>query len=178
MKRAVLVLGLSALVSCDDEPAIQSTQDLAMTVDEDAGEGGDMSGEFVTDLTLPNLDFTMVGDAATDGPGPSPMPMDLGAAGDPCTTACDCMPGLACFGQQCTAGVAAVYCCQSPVCPGGSFCQNLNGSFSQCGNPNDMAGFDPCPFVRCNGGMGLQRCMQSGCSQCMPSGGQGNVCAR
>jgi len=56
-----------------------------------------------------------------------------------CTTACDCDPGLGCFGGRCIAGFAPVFCCDSERCPAGNQCQHRDGSFERCadGDPND-----------------------------------------
>ncbi len=49
-----------------------------------------------------------------------------------CNTACDCDPGLGCFDGQCIAGVVAVFCCDSDVCPAGQQCQRRNGEMDRC----------------------------------------------
>jgi hypothetical protein len=148
-------------------------------------DGGEDQGESSSDMSdqgsstpqdmtgAPNYDLT--GPASIDGSS-----ADLGGMGAACTTACDCMPGLACFNMQCIAGFAPVYCCQSAVCPNGSFCENQTGGFGMCGGGRrDLGAFDVCPFIGCNGGNGLQRCMNMGCSMCVArAGGGGMVCAK
>lgn len=61
-----------------------------------------------------------------------------------CTTACDCSPGLGCFGGRCIAGFAPVFCCDpeffpigppQDTCPAGQQCQHRDGSFDTC--PDD-----------------------------------------
>ncbi len=49
-----------------------------------------------------------------------------------CRTACDCEPGLGCFGGQCIAGFAPVFCCEGNVCPTGNQCQHANGRMDRC----------------------------------------------
>jgi hypothetical protein len=53
-----------------------------------------------------------------------------------CRTACDCEPGLGCFGHKCIAGFAPVFCCDSDECPAGEQCQHRDGDFDRCARPD------------------------------------------
>ena len=152
--RIGLILAISLVVTgCGDDNGAAGN-DLAMTVANDmtggggGGGGGGGSG---------NPDAFVI----TDG----------GVAGATCTTACDCMPGLGCFGGQCAAGNAAVYCCGSTSCPSGDICQSMTGNYGRCGfGTPDLAGFDKCPLIKCDGANGTQRCVNAGCTACVASG--------
>ncbi len=55
-----------------------------------------------------------------------------------CDTACDCNPGLGCFNHRCLPGFAAVFCCDSDICPEGQQCQRRTGEHQVCeGDPVD-----------------------------------------
>ncbi len=54
-----------------------------------------------------------------------------------CKTACDCQPGLGCFEGRCLAGIAPVYCCDSPICPAGGMCQGSDGVHDLCPRVDD-----------------------------------------
>jgi len=69
------------------------------------------------------------------------MAKPLGGNGATCKTACDCEPGLACRMGTCgMSNIGAVYCCDSGMCPAGSFCQTSMGGFQQCGSPGGGTG--------------------------------------
>ena len=134
--------------------------DLSASTDDLAGGGGAM-----------DLSFVPGGDGGYS--------TDAGTVGTSCMTACDCTPGLGCFGGKCVATNNPIYCCGGTPCPSGSFCENSTGGFGRCGATGmpDLAGFDHCPFIPCNGANGTARCMQAGCSMCVAGNG-GMVCAR
>jgi hypothetical protein len=79
------------------------------------------------------------GDGGGDGGGQQQSQdlsagIDLGGPGAACTTACDCMPGLACNMGMCEQDPqGAIYCCESGMCPTGDFCQSQAGDFMMCG---------------------------------------------
>ncbi len=53
----------------------------------------------------------------------------------PCTTACDCTPGLSCVNGTCANSNQLMFCCNSNLpnsCPSGQACQNPNGSTAIC----------------------------------------------
>jgi hypothetical protein len=114
---------------------------------------------------------------------------DMGGIGAPCTTACDCTPGLGCLNNQCAQGTTDVYCCNGADCPPGAACQGSDQSFGTCmasadagGNPTDMgraprdAGANFCPTVPCMAN-DLTTCMAFGCTMCV-GGAVGMRCAR
>jgi hypothetical protein len=83
---------------------------------------------------------------------------DLGGPGAPCTTACDCLAGLACNQMNQCAAIAQgmVYCCER-TCPAGDFCQSMDGTFMMCGGGRDGGfmrpdGGRPDGFMRGDGG--------------------------
>jgi hypothetical protein len=132
---------------------------------------GDLSAETGDLATGPDLALVTGNDGGYS--------TDAGGAGAGCMTACDCMPGLGCFGGQCVATKNPVYCCGGSPCPAGDICEHSTGGFGRCGvtGTPDLAGFDHCPLIPCNGANGTARCMQAGCSMCV-AGGSGMVCAR
>ena len=160
--RIGFILAISlAIVGCGNDNGAGGN-DLAMTLGDDmsgAGGGGGGGGG----------GGSMDGFVITDG----------GAVGATCTTACDCMPGLGCFGGQCTAGNAPVYCCGSTDCPNGAICERMTGGYGRCGfGAPDLAGFDNCSLISCNGPNGTTRCTMAGCSMCVNSGNGGKSCAK
>lgn len=73
-----------------------------------------------------------------------------------CRTACDCDPGLGCFDNQCIAGFAPVFCCDSDQCPAGQQCQHKDGRNDHCPRPEpecrsacDCKAGDGCHDGRC-----------------------------
>jgi hypothetical protein len=123
-------------------------------VDDLAGGGSDLSG----------VDGGLI--VITDG----------GSNGAVCISACDCMPGLACFGGLCRQGTVAVYCCNSTTCPSGDVCQSSTGSYGRCGVAKpDLGGFDHCTFINCSSaGGGINECTRAGCTSCSA----GNTCQK
>lgn len=122
------------------------------------------------------------GDLGGGGDGGGIIPTDGGVAGASCQTACDCMPGLACLNNMCTAAPQPVYCCSGASCPTGKLCQSTGGGYAVCGgggpgNMPDLAGFDYCSAIHCNGQNGAQQCMRFNCTQCVAAG-NGMVCAK
>jgi hypothetical protein len=113
------------------------------------------------------------------GDGGGIVIVDGGGTGDTCTTACDCMPGLGCFMGTCRDTAQPVYCCGSTSCVNGDLCQSSTGTYGRCGGVGtpDLAGFDVCPFIRCNSANGTQLCMNAGCNMCV-SGTNGMVCSK
>src|SRR5262245_29684687 len=100
------------------------------------------------DMAAPGADMAApAGDMASGG-GDMPRGTDGGIVGAACNTACDCMPGLACFNKMCLSGVVPVYCCETNCPPQmRNACQHMNGNYGQCGSngsPPDLSGFDPC----------------------------------
>src|SRR4051794_12073009 len=95
--------------------------------DDDAGGGFDASPTS-DDLSAEVGDLAMGGQSGGDG-GYS---VDAGGVGATCTTACDCTPGLGCFGGQCVATNNPVYCCGGSPCPSGAFCESSGGMFGRC----------------------------------------------
>jgi hypothetical protein len=90
------------------------------------------------------------------------------------------MPGLGCFQGTCRDTAQPVYCCGSTSCMAGHVCQSPTGQYGVCGGgggQRDLAGFDPCPLIRCNGANGTQLCTNAGCTMCVAGGG-GMVCAK
>jgi hypothetical protein len=169
--RSLVVLGLAlSFVSCDNNNSSQQQGN-----DMSASTGQDMAGSTSHDMANAGGGQDLSGSDLTGGGGV----MDLGGAGAKCTTACDCMPGLACFNNQCVAGVAAVYCCSSATCPTGDYCQNTSGSYGMCGGGGfmfDLAGFDVCPNIKCT--QQNNPCSMFGCTMCnLPAHGSG-VCAK
>jgi hypothetical protein len=135
----------------------------------------------------------MVG--CTDGDAPPVLVQDLGvpldgATGDmtgvgaACTTACDCVPGLACRKMKCEAAAAPVFCCGTASCSDGNVCEFPNGTVSQCnradggGTPVDVdAGATPtaCAMNLCTVGVGGNAFCKLACgalsATCVKSGG-------
>jgi hypothetical protein len=179
MTRVVVACVCLVAVACADNsgaPPANESEDLAVVVD-----GGD-----VDLLTSADGGGTLGGDGAVElTPDLSgfPSPGDLGGAGASCTTACDCAPGLGCFGSTCVAGVQPVFCCEQPsaTCPHGELCQHTNGSYGSCGggsSPRDLGMNDVCRLVPCTL-TGVARCVLAGCTMCVSaSGGGGRVCAK
>ena len=93
-------------------------------------------------------------------------PSDLGGEGSPCSTACDCDPGLACRSGACHAGAIMVFCCSSPTCPGSSLCEFSDGKIDQC---DRVDGGGVAPVV--DGGTTAQMCSMNVCT----SGPAGNA---
>jgi hypothetical protein len=183
--RISLIVAL-ALGGCSSDALTAAGNDMAI-----AGDlaGDDLPGTVEADLYGVIEDLTPSGDvnptnpsdlAGVDAQNPA---NDLGGVGTACTTACDCMPGLGCVQNMCISGILAVYCCEGTTCPANSLCQHTSGTYGQCGGGTtpDLGGFDSCRFIGCQGGMGLQKCMNAGCSMCVANtGGMGPtmVCAR
>ncbi len=165
--RIGLILAISlALVGCGNDNGAGGN-DLAMTVGDDmSGAGGAGGG----------------GGGGAGGGGGNPdgfVITDGGAPGTTCTTACDCMPGLGCFAGKCTMGNAPVYCCGSTSCPSGDICQSMNGMYGRCGfGAPDLAGFDRCTLINCNGGNGTQHCVNMGCTTCVANMNGGMSCQK
>src|SRR5262245_12026553 len=115
MRIGSLIVLVAVFCGCGDETG-QAGNDLS-------APAGDMAVSVGDDMTLAGGDLGGAdGAIATDG-----------GVGATCQTACDCTPGLGCFGGTCTAGMVQVYCCGA-TCPGGRhLCQNPNGSYGQCG---------------------------------------------
>jgi hypothetical protein len=148
---------------------------LVMPACDDDAAGGNDASPTSEDLSAEVADLAMGGQSGGDG-GYS---TDAGGAGASCMTACDCTPGLGCFGGQCVATNNPIYCCGASPCPNGAFCENSGGGFGRCGmtGGTDLANFDHCPFVDCSNGNGTQRCLNAGCASCV-AGGNGMVCSR
>jgi hypothetical protein len=135
----------------------------------------------------------MVG--CTDGDAPPILVQDIGMAldggsgdmtgvGAACTSACDCMPGLACRMQKCAAAAAPVFCCGTASCTDGNLCEFPNGTVSQCdrsdggGTPVDVdAGATPsaCVMNLCTVGLGGNAFCKLACgalsATCVKTGG-------
>lgn len=131
--------------------------------------GDDLSGAIGDDLAGSG------GGDMSGGDGGLLVITDGGTMGTSCTTACDCMPGLGCFGGKCTQGAVAVYCCNSTTCPSGDACQSSTGSYGRCGTTTHYdlgTGFDPCTLIMCaNGNGGNDNCTRAGCSPTCTAGG-------
>jgi hypothetical protein len=160
------------LVACGDDTTSGGGDSGAGVRDLSAVAGGDLAG------TAADLAGTVGG-----GDGGNMVSADAGGAGASCQSACDCMPGLGCFGGKCVSGQVPVYCCGAPSCMTGHICQNPDGSYGQCGGGGgmrDMAMFDFCHLISCSGPTGTQACANAGCTgQCVPSpNGAGMVCNR
>jgi hypothetical protein len=93
----------------------------------------------------------------------SGSPADLIGVGEPCSSACDCSPGLACRMKMCAAERVPVFCCGAATCTDGNVCEFPNGNVSQCdrsdggGTPVDVdAGATPmaCRMEKCTLGVG------------------------
>jgi len=152
---------LFCAAGCDDAAPGGSDEDLSGVVADLAGADLTGAGE---DLAGADLIGSQIG--------------DLGGEGSMCKTACDCMPGLGCFGGECRAGFNPVYCCTAKMCPAGSTCQDPDGDYRRCGmmmRPD--GGVDICPLVNCTIG-GVTRCMNAGCSMCVAGTGVGMRCAK
>ena len=149
----IFILAYSiALIGCGSDNG-QSGADLST--------GGDLSAA-MDDLAGGGGNNDLAGDGGliviTDG----------GSNGAGCTTACDCMPGLGCFGGLCRQGTVAVYCCNSTSCPSGDACQSSTGKYGRCGMATaDLGGFDHCTFINCsNAAGGMNECTRAGCTSC------------
>jgi hypothetical protein len=110
-----------------------------------------------TDGDAPPILVQDLGVSLDGGPG------DLGGVGAACTTACDCVPGLACRMKQCQAESVQVFCCGTPACTNANVCQFSDGTVGQCdrtdggGTPVDVdAGATPmaCRDNACSLGVG------------------------
>ncbi|HEX8954429.1 MAG TPA: hypothetical protein VF945_21390 [Polyangia bacterium] len=168
MRLGLLLLLTLAWTGCGSDKNTNGN-DLSMTVADDmsgaGGAGGGGGGGAGGGGGGGNTDGFVI----TDG----------GVVGATCKTACDCMPGLGCFGGKCTAGNAPVYCCGSTDCPSGAFCESMTGGFGRCGfGAPDLAGFDKCTLINCNGANGTARCMTAGCTMCVANGNGGMSCAK
>jgi len=166
MRFGCLIVLATVFCGCGDETG-QGGNDLA-------ARGGDLA------VQMGGGDMTLaVGDLAGTG-GDGGLATDGGAVGAMCQTACDCMPGLGCFGGKCTAGAAPVYCCGVTTCPAGRHvCQNPDGSYGQCGGGGafDLGGFDYCSLIDCSGANGADRCTHANCTQCIAAGNR-MTCAK
>jgi hypothetical protein len=145
--------------------------------------GGGLDMAVASDLSASQDDLAGGGGGGTGGGGDggSIVIVDGGSAGDTCTTACECTPGLGCFMGKCRNTAQPVYCCNSTSCVAGDICQSSTGMYGRCGGVGtpDLAGFDVCPFIRCNGANGTQLCMNAGCNMCVPdTQGNVNVCSK
>jgi hypothetical protein len=148
---------LTVLVGCGDDNGkshadLSASEDLSAGADDLAGASGDLAGG--------------------GGDGGLIVITDGGTSGAACTSACDCLPGLACFGGLCRQGAASVYCCNSTTCPTGDFCQSSTGMYGRCGMATpDLGGFDHCPLINCmsNAG-GMNECTRAGCTSCSAAG--------
>ena len=81
--RIFFLLGLTVLVGCGDDNGkshadLSASEDLSAGADDLAGASGDLAGG--------------------GGDGGLIVITDGGTSGAACTSACDCLPGLACFG--------------------------------------------------------------------------------
>jgi hypothetical protein len=155
--RIFFLLGLTFLVGCGNDNG-QSGADLSASSDLSAG---------ADDLARGGADL-----AGGGGDGGLIVITDGGSNGAACTTACDCLPGLACVGGVCRQGTASVYCCNSTTCPTGDFCQSSTGTYGRCGTAlPDLGGFDRCALINCmsNAG-GLNECTRAGCTSCSAAG--------
>jgi hypothetical protein len=154
--RIFLLLGLTVLAGCGNDNG-QSGADLSAGGDLSAG-ADDLAGAGGGDLASGDGGLIVITDGGSSGAG--------------CTTACDCLPGLACFGGLCRAGTASIYCCNSTTCPTGDFCQSSTGMYGRCGMARpDLGGFDHCPLINCmsNAG-GMNECTRAGCTSCSAAG--------
>ena len=139
--------------------------DLSMTVADLSAGAGDLAGSG--------------GDLAGGNNGDGAVVTDGGVVGTSCTTACDCMPGLGCIGGSCAATNKPVYCCGAADCPSGAVCQRSTGPYGRCGfGTPDLAGFDYCTLLACNGAGGAQRCINAGCTSCVAGGNGGMTCQK
>ncbi len=148
---------------------------------DNAGNGNDLAMSGVQDLSAGGGGGggTGGGDMAGTNPVDGFVITDGGVAGTTCTSACDCMPGLGCFAGKCAAATNPIYCCGSTSCPSGDICQSMNGTYGRCGfGSPDLAAFDVCPYINCNGATGTTRCMQSGCTSCVAGTGGTMSCAK
>ena len=164
MRLGLLLTLALALAGCGNDKGgsgndlSMSIADLSAGADDLAGGGGDLAGGNNGD-----------GGLVTDG----------GTVGTTCTTACDCMPGLGCFANKCTVSNTPVYCCSSSDCPSGAVCQHSTGNYGRCGvGTPDLAAFDYCTLLTCNGAGGTTRCTNSGCTACVANGNGGMSCQK
>ncbi len=136
------------------------------------------------------LAVTAVGCTDGDAPpllvfdmGPDASVGDLGGVGAPCTTACDCAPGLACRMGSCEATAAMVFCCGTAACAGASLCEFPDGTIAQCDRV-DGGGVAPvvdggpsttCEMTSCTRGPGGDLFCRLACGNlgatCVGSGG-------
>lgn len=144
------------------------------------GQNADLSGTVGADLSAEVGDLAGGGgpDLASDDGGLIVI-TDGGSNGATCTTACDCLPGLACAGGICRQGTVPVYCCNSTSCVNGDVCQNPSGTYGRCGtNMPDLGTFDYCDLINCSTAAGgMNECTRAGCSMCA-TGTNGMSCAR
>lgn len=168
--RLGLILAISfVLTGCGNDNGTGGN-DLAMTVGDDMSGGGAGGG---------GGGGAGGGGGGNNGDGGIGNSIDGGVVGATCTTACDCMPGLGCFGGQCTMGNAPVYCCGSTSCPQGDICQSSNGNYGRCGfGAPDLGGFDKCTLINCMGANGMTHCTNAGCTMCVNNGNGGKSCAK
>ncbi len=140
--------------------------------------------------------FVLLMVGCTDGDAPPILVQDLGiqldegsaadlfGVGEPCSTACDCTPGLACRMKMCAAAQVPVFCCGTAACTGSNLCEFPDGTVSQCsmpdggGTPVDVdAGATPtaCTSTACNVGIGGNAFCKLVCgavsATCVSSGG-------
>jgi hypothetical protein len=156
--RSFFLLGLMVLVGCGDDNA-QNGADLSTSADLSAGVD-DLAGGGGGDLAGGGDDSGLI--VITDG----------GSNGATCTTACDCLPGLACVGGLCRQGTAPVYCCNSTSCPIGDICQSSTGGYGRCGMAKpDLGAFDHCTLINCMASAGgTNECTRAGCTSCSAAG--------
>jgi hypothetical protein len=175
-----LVFTLLFAACSDHTKAPKGNADLSATAGNEDGGPDDGSPGGGGDGPPGQLDSAQLGDGAPNLDLAN-RTNDLGPVGASCVNTCDCMPGLGCFNNKCEQGFMPVYCCASPTCPAGSFCENPTGSFGQCGGGRrDLAVFDPCPFIGCNMQNMATKCAPAGCTQCVmnQNGPPAMVCAK
>jgi hypothetical protein len=101
----------------------------------------------------------------TDGDAPpllstdAGVAVDMGGEGAACTTACDCVPGLACRKQVCHAAAVMVFCCGTATCANSAVCEFPNGNVGQC---DRVDGGGVPPVV--DGGAPPAMCMMTSCT--------------
>ena len=155
MRMTLLVAALA--VGCGNDNSSNS-HDLAVATNQD------LSANTPTDMSMSNIPDGYIN--ITDG----------GAPGTNCNSACDCMPGLGCFGGQCRMGNRPIYCCQATDCPAGNVCQNMSGMYGRCGGgaPPDLAAFDYCHLIKCTT---MGECSRANCTMCV-AGATGMECSK
>jgi hypothetical protein len=177
--RITLALSIVALAAagCGDDNTggdQGTTQDLSVAHDL---AGADLSMSMMPDLTgadLAGADLSMSMMPDLSGGGGDAIMNGDGGVGSPCTSACDCTAGLACFMGTCRMAMFSVYCCGSTDCPQGMLCQDPQGGMlHMCGGGGGDGGFNRdafmfdagalCMLIQCNND---NKCMSMGCGAC------------